>query len=48
MRMDILTSSIGGSTELSVLLQVAAAPGTFSAASNYPVDPGEPRSRWPM
>ena len=28
---------IGGSTELSVLLQVAAAPGTFSAASNYPV-----------
>jgi len=28
---------VGGSTELSVFLQVAAAPGTFSAASNYPV-----------
>jgi hypothetical protein len=28
---------IGGSTELSVFLQVAAAPGTFSAASNYSV-----------
>jgi hypothetical protein len=28
---------IGGSTELSVFLQIAAAPGTFSAAANYPV-----------
>lgn len=28
---------IGGSTELSVFLQVATAPGTFSDASNYPV-----------
>jgi hypothetical protein len=28
---------VGGSTELSVFLQVAAAPGTFSAATNYAV-----------
>jgi hypothetical protein len=28
---------IGGSTELSVLLQIASAPGTFSAAANYSI-----------
>ncbi len=28
---------VGGSTEVAVLLQVAAAPGTFAAAVNYPV-----------